>query len=579
MAATDAKLAPRRSRGERRLIAGALAVSLLVASPVLAIVVIALSPTGDVWGHLVSTVLPGYAATTLQLMLGVGIVTFLIGTGAAWFVTMYAFPGRRVVDWLLMLPLAMPTYLIAYTYVDVLAYSGPVQSGLREAFGWQSARDYWFPEIRSVGGAIFVMAFVLYPYVYLTVRAAFVQQSLQLIEASRTLGHALGSSFVKVALPLARPAIVAGIILALMECLNDLGAVQYFGVNTLTAGVYTTWLHRNNLGGAAQIALVMLVFVFVLVLTERWARRGRRFIQATGHERPPERERLKGPWRWIALMLCLVPIILGFFIPAGVLVAFALRRIAEQDIGRFASEALNSLTLSVLAASVAVLIGLFLAHAARTSRVRPVRIASVAASIGYAVPGTVLAIGILVPLARFDNALDAFARQAFDFSTGLLLTGTMFSIVFAYVVRFMAVSYGAIDAGYARLSPHLPMAARSLGRTPFQALREVQLPLMKPAIVAAALLVFVDSMKELPATLLLRPFNFDTLATQVYTYASLALVEEAALPALAIVAVGIIPVLALNHTMALATAGVAQVHEIVLSGQDKDTVPGAHAPR
>ena len=555
--------APARSRGDRRLVAGALAVALLVASPVLAIVVIALTSTGDVWGHLVSTVLPGYAATTAQLMLGVGIVTFAVGTGSAWLVTMYAFPGRRVVDWLLMLPLAMPTYIIAYAYVDILSYSGGLQSALRAAFGWHGARDYWFPEIRSLGGAILVMAFVLYPYVYLTTRAAFLQQSLLLIEASRTLGHALGSSFVRVALPLARPAIVAGITLALMECLNDLGAVQFFGVNTLTVGVYSTWLHRNNLGGAAQIALVMLAFVFVLILLERRARRGRRFVQTTGRERAPARQRLTGPVRWIALGLCLVPVCLGFFVPAGILVTFALRRVAELDYARFASEALNSLTLALLAAGVSVLIGIFLGHAARTSRVMPVRIATLAASVGYAVPGTVLAIGILVPLARFDNALDGFAREAFGISTGLLLTGTMFSIVFAYVVRFMAVSYGAIDAGYARLSPSLHMAARSLGRTPLGALREVQLPLMKPAIVAAALLVFVDSMKELPATLLLRPFNFDTLATQVYTYASLALVEEAALPALAIVAVGIIPVLALNRTMSLATAGVAQPHEIV----------------
>jgi iron(III) transport system permease protein len=565
--------APARSRGDRRLVAGALAVALLVASPVLAIVVIALTSTGDVWGHLVSTVLPGYAATTAQLMLGVGIVTFAVGTGSAWLVTMYAFPGRRVVDWLLMLPLAMPTYIIAYAYVDILSYSGGPQSALRAAFGWNSARDYWFPEIRSLGGAILVMAFVLYPYVYLTTRAAFLQQSLLLIEASRTLGHALGSSFVRVALPLARPAIVAGITLALMECLNDLGAVQFFGVNTLTVGVYSTWLHRNNLGGAAQIALVMLAFVFVLILLERRARRGRRFVQTTGRERAPARQRLTGPVRWIALGLCLVPVCLGFFVPAGILVAFALRRVAELDYARFASEALNSLTLALLAAGVSVLIGIFLGHAARTSRVMPVRIATLAASVGYAVPGTVLAIGILVPLARFDNALDGFAREAFGISTGLLLTGTMFSIVFAYVVRFMAVSYGAIDAGYARLSPSLHMAARSLGRTPLGALREVQLPLMKPAIVAAALLVFVDSMKELPATLLLRPFNFDTLATQVYTYASLALVEEAALPALAIVAVGIIPVLALNRTMSLATAGVAQPHEIVAAE------PGAEPAR
>jgi iron(III) transport system permease protein len=560
---------PTRAPGERRLVAGALATALLVGCPVIAIFVLALFPSDNIWPHLVATVLPGYVATTLQLIAGVGAITFLLGAATAWTVTMYDFPGRRLFEVLLLVPLAMPTYIIAYSYVDLFAYYGPVQEMLREALGFTSARDYWFPEIRSLGGAIVVMAFVLYPYVYMTARASFHLQSLSLIEACRTLGRPMRAAFLSVALPLARPAIVIGVVLAMMECLNDLGAVQHFGVNTLTAGIYATWLQKNNLAGAAQIATVMLVFVFVLILLERWARRGRRFHQIGSRSHPPARIRLTGAAGWGAAALCAAPVIVGFVVPVAVLVRFALARAAGQDFVRFAEQAANSLILASLAAAAAVAIGLFLTHAARTSRVTPVRIATIAGSVGYAVPGAVLAIGILVPLARIDNAVDALARDLLGLSTGLLLTGTMASIVIAYVVRFMAVAYGAIDAGYGRLSPSLQMAARSLGRTPFQALREVQLPLMKPAIVAAALLVFVDSMKELPATLLLRPFDFDTLATQVYTFASLAMVEEAAFPALAIVAVGIVPVLALNRTLVLSAAGVAQVQEVRLAGASR----------
>ncbi|MFV2093544.1 MAG: ABC transporter permease, partial [Hyphomicrobiales bacterium] len=539
-------------------------------APIISILVIAAFPQENIWPHLISTVLPGYVSETLKLMAGVGIITLVVGTGTAWLVTIYSFPGRRLLEWLLLVPLAMPTYIIAYAYVDLLEYSGPVQSGLRALFGWQTTRDYWFPEIRSLSGAIAVMSGVLYPYVYLTARAAFTQQSACLLEAARTMGHSLGATFRYVALPLARPAIAVGVILALMEAMNDVGAVEYFGVDTLTAGVYATWLQKSNLGGAAQISAVMLVFVFVLIGIERRARRGRRSHQTTSRFRTPVRTPLGGARAWAATAVCGAPVLLGFAVPGVVLAGLSVGSFTVQNTSLLAAQAVNSLTLAAIAATGAVVIGLFLSYANRISPTAPLRLAVRVASIGYAVPGTVLAIGILVPLAWLDNTVDAGMRQVFGLPTGLLLTGTIFSLSYAYVVRFMAISYGAIDAGLGRASPNMHAAARSLGRSPFGALREVHLPMITPALATAALLVFVDSMKELPATLLLRPFNFDTLATHVYTYASLGQVEDVALGALAIVVVGILPVLALNRTIAARSGGVGQLPGFVGLGKSRN---------
>lgn len=528
---------------------GAVAVSALVALPVLAIGLLALFPTENIWPHLIATVLPGYVKQTLLLMIGVGLATFIIGTSTAWLITMYRFPCRKWLQWALLIPLAMPTYIIAYTYVDVFEYSGVVQGALRDLFGWHTARDYWFPDIRTTGGAIFVMSFVLYPYVYLTARASFLKQSVCHLEVSRTLGRTAIGTFFSVALPLARPGIVVGVSLAMMECLNDIGAVEYFGVNTLTVGIYSTWLERGNLGGAAQIASIMLIFVFALIWLERVGRSGQRFHHMSQRERKPIRQRLRG-WRaWTATIVCIGPIILGFVIPGAVLLDFAVDYFDTAANAEYLRFVRNSLLLSVLAALTAILIGLFLAYAHRLARSDFVQIAIRFASVGYAVPGAVLGIGILIPLTRFDNFVDGMARDVLNISTGLLLTGTIFSIVYAYVVRFLAVSYGNVETGLGRVTPNLAAAARTLGRTSTGALREVHLPLIRPAIAAAGLLVFVDCMKELPATLILRPFNFDTLATHVYTYASLDLLEESALAALTIVLAGLVPVMLLNRTL------------------------------
>jgi len=535
--------------GDRLWTIGAVLISMLVAAPVFAVGILAITPEENIWPHLFSTVLPIYIKNTVILMIGIGIVTFVVGTSTAWIVTTCRFPGRKMLKWALLVPLATPTYIIAYTYVDVFEYSGFVQTLLRDLFGWQSRSDYLFPEIRSLGGAIFVMSFVLYPYVYLTARAAFLKQSGGLMEVSRTLGLGPWGSFFKVALPLARPAIAVGVTLAMMESLNDIGAVEFFGVNTLTVGIYATWLGRGNLGGAAQIASVMLIIVFALIWLERLMRQRQRFFHATNHDTQPNAFYLKGPRAWLATLACSLPIIFGFVVPGAVLLDFAIGNFETAFTADYFRYARNSLLLAGLASVAAVAVGLFLAYAYRLARSDNVQIAIRFATIGYAVPGAVLGIGILVPLAQIDNSVDALMRSVFGISTGLILTGTIFSICFAYLVRFLAISYGALETGLGRITPSLDMAARTLGRTAGGTLKDVHLPLLRPALATATLLVFVDCMKELPATLLLRPFNFDTLATHVYTLASLELLEDSALSALTIVVVGIIPVILLSRTL------------------------------
>ncbi len=490
--------------------------------------------------------LPGALRRTLGLMAGVGTLTLLIGTGTAWLVTMYRFPGSRQLEWLLLLPLAVPTYIIAFCYLELFDYSGVVQTGLRALFGWHNAQDYWFPDIRTLPGAIFVMSVVLYPYVYITARASFLAQSVCVLEVSRTLGRSAAATFWQVALPLARPALAAGAALALMETLNDIGAVEFFGVRTLTVAVYDTWLDRNSLAGAAQLASVMLAFVFALLLAERALRRHRRFHHTTGKYRHLPDERLTG-WRGaLAVAACALPLLFGFLLPAGVLVHDALAHVAAGLAPEFWQAAGHSLLLAAAAALLCVAFALVLAYARRQTRSKLIQSLSAAASLSYAVPGTVLAIGLLIPLARLDNAIDAAMRAEFGVSTGLIFSGTAFALVLAYSIRFLAASLGAVEAGLAKISHNIDAAARTLGASVSEMSWSVHLPLLRPALGAAALLVFVDSMKELPATLLLRPFNFDTLATQVFTLASLYRYEEAGLSALTIVAASLAPVLLLH---------------------------------
>jgi iron(III) transport system permease protein len=544
------KLARLTESGNLGWSVAALLISLIALLPLLAIALIALKPSGDTWPHLIANVLPGALRRTLLLMAGVGFLSLLIGTGTAWLVTMYRFPGRRYFQWLLLLPLAIPTYIIAYTYLEMLDYSGTVQTALRDLFGWRNARDYWFPDIRSLGGAIAVMSAVLYPYVYITARASFIAQSVCVLEVSRTLGRTAAETFWQVALPLARPALAAGVALVLMETLNDIGAVEFFGVRTLTVAVYDTWLDRNSLAGAAQIACVMLLFVFALLILERALRAGRRFHHTTGKYRDLRVDELHG-WRGtLAALACALPVLFGFVLPASVLVHDALVHVAAGLAPEFWEAAANSLMLAAAAALLAVGFAVVLAYARRQTRSTLIQAASTLPAISYAIPGTVLAIGLLIPLAGLDNFIDGLMRSLFGVSTGLVLSGTAFAIVLAYTIRFLAASLGAVEAGLSKVSRNIDAAGRTLGATIGEMLVRVHLPLLRPALGAAALLVFVDSMKELPATLLLRPFNFDTLATQVFTLVSLYRYEEAGLSALTIVLVSLAPVLLLHGIIA-----------------------------
>lgn len=528
---------------------GAFLVAIFVMLPVLAIIWLAANPDENIWPHLFNTMLPRYVSNTLILMLGVGVGTVFGGVLCAWLVTMCRFPGKRIFEWALLLPLAMPAYVVAYVYTDLLEYAGPVQTFLRYLFGWKLKSEYWFPEIRTHGGAILMLSLVLYPYVYMLTRAAFIQQSVCVLEAGRVLGRSPWSCFWTIALPLARPALVVGVALAMMETLNDFGTIDFFAVHTLTAGIFDVWMNMGNIGGAAQIALVMLLFVIGLIWIERASRKGQRYHGTTTRYKALPGYKLVGWKKYTAIICCLMPILFGFLLPAGTLAFYAARRWEESWTPDFLGYAGNSLMLSSMAALIVIIVGLFMAYAVRLTGKNSLKIATRLASVGYAMPGAVLAIGVLIPFARFDNFIDAHMREMFGISTGLFLSGTMFAIVFAYVVRFMTVGLGGVETGLAKVTPNMDDAARTLGEGPMGTLKRVHFPMIRGGLLGGGILVFVDSMKELPATLILRPFNFDTLATYVYQYASDELLEECALGALTIVIVGILPVILLSKSI------------------------------
>ena len=528
-------------------------VAILVALPVAAVIWTALRPSGDIWSHLISTSLPGYVSTTLWLMLGVGTSVLLTGVTPAWLMTMCRFPGRRVFEWLLLLPLAFPAYVIAYAYTDLLEYSGAVQIFLRMAFDWQAPQDYWFPEIRSLGGAVTLMGDVLYAYVYLLARAAFLEQSVNVLEVTRVLGHGPWRTFFRVSLPAARPAIVIGVALALMETLNDFGTVDFFAVQTMTAALFDVWQGMGSLVGGAQIATAMLAFVVLLISVERFSRRQQKVYQnVSSRFRELPSYHLEGLPKLLAFMACLLPILIGFVIPLIVLIRLAVIYFDESWTVDFRTYVLNSLMLSAIAAAGALLVALLIAYGQRLRGGRVISFAARIASLGYAVPGAVLGVGVLIPFAYFDNSLDALMREMFGISTGLLLSGTLVAVVFAYVVRFLAVALGQVESSLAKVSPSLDMAARTLGYGAGETLLRYHMPLIRGGMLTAVMIVFVDCMKELPATLILRPFNFETLATHVYWFASDEMLGEAALGSLTIVLVGLIPVLFLSTMTARA---------------------------
>jgi len=525
----------------------ALIVAGVVCLPLLSVVWLAFFPEENIWPHLFRTVLSSYVANTLVLMVGVAVGTLVIGTTCAWLVTHHSFPGRALFNWALLLPFAVPAYVIAYVYTDLLEFAGPVQSLLRDTFGWKLANEYYFPSIRTLPGAIVMMVLVLYPYVYLLARAAFLEQSASITEAARSLGVSRSARVLHVALPMARPAIVVGLSLVMMETLNDYGTVDYFAVRTLSAGLYDVWLGMNNLGGGAQIATLLLVFVMMLIGLEKSSRRNQQNFQPMSSRfRPTTRTALSKPTAIAAMLFCALPVLFGFIIPAWVLGGYTITYFEESWNRDFHRAALHSIGLSSIAAAAAVCVGVLLSYSKRLHPTRNMKLSVGLASMGYAVPGAVLAIGIIIPFAAFDNALDALAERLFGFSTGLILSGTVFALVFAYTVRFLAMAYGSINTSMKKISPHMDDAARSLGHSPSMILRKVHLPLVRGGILTAALVVFVDCMKELPATLVLRPFNFDTLATQIYQFASDELIGQSAIYALLVVIVGLVPVILLS---------------------------------
>ncbi len=524
---------------------GAALIAAIVLAPMLAVVWIAFHPTENIWPHLLSSVLPRYIETTLVMMAGVGALTAAMGTGAAWLVVMYRFPGRGWLDHALLFPLAIPAYVGAFALVDFLQYAGPVQTGLRAAMGWQTARDYWFPEVRSQGFAILVLSFALYPYVYLLARAAFREQSGSSFEVARALGAGPWGLFLRVGLPLARPAIATGVALVLMETVADYGTVTYFGVQTLTTGIFSTWLNGNNAGGAAQIAGVVLVVILILVAAERASRRRARFHRPTRALRPVDPVRLTGRQGWAALALCLVPFAMGFVLPVAVMLVHAFESPSVWLAPELVQALANTLVVGGTAAVLTVAAAVFLVYGVRMAGRGFARVVLPLTTLGYAAPGAVLGVGILIPLAAFDNRLADAVLAVTGHDPGLMLTGTSAALVIAYAVRFFGVAQGAVDSAFGRVSPSLPMAARSLGRSAGGALQSVYLPLMRGSVATALLVVFVDCVKELPATLLLRPFNFDTLSTRVFELASLEKLSEAAPAALVVMLVGLSAVLLL----------------------------------
>ncbi len=545
------------------LVVMATLIGVLVALPVLSVGANLLAgDTGSTWSHLASTVLPEYVLNSLLLSIGVGLGVAMLGVSTAWLTAMTDFPGRRVFEWALLLPLAMPAYVMAYVYTDLLQFVGPIQTLLRESFEWRRG-DYWFPEIRSLGGAMLMFICVLYPYVYLLAHTAFLERGSGTFEAARSLGLSPWGAFYRVSLPLARPAVAAGVALVLMETLADYGTVAYFAVPTFTTGIYRAWFSLGDRVAAAQLAGALLMFVLLLLAMERLSR-GRARFHETGR-RVGERRLLAGWHAWAAHVVCQLPLSLGFLLPAGLLLNFAFED-GDSAFGlRYAVLAQNSLLVAGISALLAVLLAILLAYGLRLAQEQRrshgaalcARMANRVVGLGYAVPGSVIAVGVLIPVTRLDHWLGARWLEWFGTHPGLILTGTVAALIYAYLARFLAIALHTVDSGLVRVTPSMDAAAKSLGCGPLETLRRVHVPLLRGSVFSAGLLVFVDVMKELPATLVMRPFNFDTLATQTYTLAADERLAEASTAALAIVAVGLLPVMFLARQVAKGKAGSA----------------------
>lgn len=537
-----------RVRLPRLLTVFAVMLAAVLALPVVVVLLNLLAPSTDTWRHLADTVLADYVANSLLLMLGVAFGVIVGGVTTAWITTMCGFPGRRIFEWALLLPMAMPAYVMAYAYTDLLQYAGPVQSTLRELMDW-GVHDYWFPDVRSLGGAVVMLALVLYPYVYLLARAAFLEQSDSMLEVARVSGYGPWGTFRRVALPLARPGIVAGTALALMEALADYGTVAYFGVQTFTTGIFRAWFSLGDHVAAAQLSAMLLGFVFLVLLLERLTRRGAAFHSASHRKRLRNVYQLRGLRAAVAVMFCVLPLVFGFLLPAGIMAHMAFTSGDAQFGARYLTLTGNTVTLATVTAALAVTLALVVGYAGRMSPTRLVRAANRVAGLGYAVPGAVIAVGVLIPVTRIDHVLAGWVQSFTGTSPGLILTGGIAALVYAYLARFFSVALQTVDAGLAKITPSMSDAARSLGLGPGATLARVHAPLLWRSALTAGLLVFVDVMKELPATFVMRPFNFDTLAVQAYNLASDERLAEASTAALTIVLVGLLPLIVLSRMM------------------------------
>ncbi|NCQ24103.1 MAG: iron ABC transporter permease [Rhodobacteraceae bacterium CG17_big_fil_post_rev_8_21_14_2_50_63_15] len=523
-------------------------------APILAAALAAFTGDLETWRTVLSTVLPRYTVTTLTLVAIVGLSTSVIGSVTAWLVTVYSFPGSRILEVALALPLAFPAYVMAYAYTHMLDHPGPVQSALRALTGW-GPRDYWFPEVRSLGGAALMLTIVLYPYVYLLARASFRQQSANAFLVARTLGRTPMQAFWRVALPMARPAIAGGALLTIMETIADFGTVSFFNVQTFATGIYQAWFALGDRAAAAQLALCLLSFALLLAGLER-ASRGRARTAGRGARfETMERPVLRGVSGWLAFVVCFLPVLLGFILPVIMLGVMAVGSGQDLLSPRYLRLMTNSVTLAGVAAVLTVLGAILVGFRARTRPGRTSRWLVIGAGVGYAVPGGVIAVGLMVPMAAFDNALDAFMSRTFGLHTGLLITGSIWLMVLAYVARFMAAALNAYDSGMATVPRHFDAIGRSLGQPGPKLLLRVHLPVARTSVLTALLIVFVDAMKELPATLILHPFNFQTLAVQAHRLAADERLSEAAVPSLVLVGFGLVPVLILCRTLGRESSG------------------------
>ena len=516
-------------------------IALLVIAPLLAVFSYLGAPTDGLWGHLVETRLGEYLSNSLILVLGVGSLTLIAGTGTAWLVTLYRFPGRRLFEWLLVLPLAMPAYVLAYTYTDFFQFTGPVQTLIRDLTGW-GWRDYWFPDIRSPFGAVVVLAAALFPYVYVAARAAFLSQSVCALEVSRTLGCSPWGMFWRVGFPLARPAIVAGTMFVLMETLADFGAVAHFEVHTFTTGIYRTWYSYGNPAAAAQLASLLLLFVYALLMFERYSQGQRRYAHTSTRYRSLPAVPIPGIWGWVAALFCFLPLFMGFLLPAGILFSMVWDARDVLSLPRLLELTWNTATLGAITCLVICTVAMASVYSSRRGDHPVGRFLTNLALLGYATPGVVIAVGLLIVLGATDRWLGDLIEGSLGVSVGLIFSGTLFAVVYGCTVRFFTVAYSPLSAGLKKIRPAYEDAARTLGARPRRIFTAIHLPMLRGSLLSAGLLVFVDVMKELPATLILRPFNYDTLAVQAHRLASDERLAEAAVPSLVIGAVGLLPV-------------------------------------